>query len=86
MALTFEHHYKTITTYFVNRSTNASAKSFNTKTKALRSRFRGVRSVEFISQVLFLPPFISQTHDIPERSLFNLLFMHKKTQHLRIEV
>ncbi|GAB3417218.1 transposase [Niabella aquatica] len=40
-------HYKTIVNYFDNRSTNASAESFNAKIKAFRSQFRGVRSIEF---------------------------------------
>ncbi|MFD2790005.1 transposase [Arenibacter antarcticus] len=33
--------------YFINRSTNASAESFNTKIKAFRARFIGVKYVEF---------------------------------------
>ncbi|MDG1146861.1 MAG: transposase [Crocinitomicaceae bacterium] len=33
--------------YFENRSTNASAESFNAKIKAFRSQFRGVRNVAF---------------------------------------
>lgn len=40
-------HYKTILNYFDNRSTNASAESFNAKIKAFRAQFRGVRNVEF---------------------------------------
>lgn len=40
-------HYKTIVNYFENRSTNASAESFNAKVKAFRTQFRGVRSIEF---------------------------------------
>jgi transposase len=32
--------------YFDNRSTNAAAKSFNTKIKAFRARFRGVRDID----------------------------------------
>jgi transposase len=40
-------HYQTILNYFDNRSTNASAESFNAKIKAFRSQFRGVRNVEF---------------------------------------
>jgi transposase len=40
-------HYKTIVNYFENRSTNASAESFNAKIKAFRSQFRGVRCIEF---------------------------------------
>lgn len=41
------NHYRTILNYFDNRSTNASAESFNAKIKAFRSQFRGVRNVEF---------------------------------------
>ena len=41
------HHYQTILNYFNNRSTNASAESFNAKIKAFRSQFRGVRNVDF---------------------------------------
>ncbi|MFK7115142.1 transposase [Flavobacterium oreochromis] len=33
--------------YFDNRSTNASAESFNVKIKAFRSKFRGVKNIEF---------------------------------------
>ena len=40
-------HYKTILNYFDNRSTNASAESFNAKIKAFRYQFRGVRNVEY---------------------------------------
>jgi transposase len=47
VARSIENHYKTIVNYFDNRSTNASAESFNAKIKAFRSQFRGVRSVEF---------------------------------------
>ena len=41
------NHYQTILNYFDNRSTNASAESFNAKIKAFRLQFRGVRNVEF---------------------------------------
>jgi len=41
------NHYQTIVNYFDNRSTNASAESFNAKIKAFRSQFRGVRNIEF---------------------------------------
>ncbi|OCB75523.1 hypothetical protein LPBF_07940 [Flavobacterium crassostreae] len=41
------NHYQTILNYFDNRSTNASAESFNAKIKAFKSQFRGVRNVEF---------------------------------------
>ena len=44
---TIKNHYKTILNYFDNRSTNASAESFNAKIKAFRSQFRGVRNVGF---------------------------------------
>ncbi|CAM3169703.1 transposase [Flavobacterium frigoris] len=42
-----QNHYQTIVNYFDNRSTNASAESFNAKIKAFRSQFRGVRNIEF---------------------------------------
>lgn len=42
-----QNHYKTILNYFNNRSTNASAESFNAKIKAFRSQFRGVKCIEF---------------------------------------
>ena len=41
------NHYQTILNYFDNRSTNASAESFNAKIKAFRSQYRGVRNIEF---------------------------------------
>ena len=40
-------HYLNILNYFDNRSTNASAESFNAKIKAFRSSFRGVKTVKF---------------------------------------
>ena len=40
-------NYQSILNYFDNRSTNASAESFNAKIKAFRAQFRGVRNVEF---------------------------------------
>ncbi|RZL10610.1 MAG: DDE transposase [Pedobacter sp.] len=42
-----QNHYETILNYFDNRSTNASAESFNAKIKAFRTQFRGVKNVEF---------------------------------------
>lgn len=42
-----QQHYQTILNYFDNRSTNASAESFNAKIKSFRSQFRGVRNVSF---------------------------------------
>ncbi|MCM1517406.1 MAG: transposase [Pseudoflavonifractor sp.] len=44
---TFRNHYDTILYYFVNRSTNAGAESFNAKVKAFRSQFRGVTDIPF---------------------------------------
>lgn len=44
---TIQNHYLSILNYFDNRSTNASAESFNAKIKALRSQFRGVRNISF---------------------------------------
>ena len=44
---TIQHHYNSILNYFNNRSTNASAESFNAKIKEFRSQFRGVRDVAF---------------------------------------
>ncbi len=44
---TMSIHYQNILNYFDNRSTNASAESFNAKIKAFRDQFRGVRNVEF---------------------------------------
>ena len=40
-------NYQSILNYFNNRSTNASAESFNAKIKAFRSQFRGVRKIDF---------------------------------------
>jgi len=40
-------NYQSILNYFDNRSTNASAESFNAKIKAFRTQFRGVRKVDF---------------------------------------
>lgn len=47
IARTMSIHYMNILNYFDNRSTNASAESFNAKIKAFRAQFRGVRNVEF---------------------------------------
>lgn len=47
VARSIEAHYPTILNYFNNRSTNASAESFNAKIKAFRSAFRGVKDVSF---------------------------------------
>ena len=44
---TMQNNYATIVNYFINRSTNASAESFNAKVKAFRAQFRGVRDIPF---------------------------------------
>ena len=44
---TFRNHYDTILNYFINRSTNAGAESFNAKVKAFRSQLRGVTDIPF---------------------------------------
>jgi transposase len=46
-------NYQSILNYFDNRSTNASAESFNAKIKAFRSQFRGVRKIDFFLFRLF---------------------------------
>ena len=47
IARTMSIHYQNILNYFDNRSTNASAESFNAKIKAFRAQFRGVRDPDF---------------------------------------
>ncbi|WP_368377976.1 transposase [Polaribacter sp. Q13] len=47
IARTMSVHYQNILNYFDNRSTNASAESFNAKIKAFRAQFRGVRNIKF---------------------------------------
>lgn len=44
---TMQNNYGIICNYFDNRSTNASAESFNAKVKAFRAQFRGVRDIPF---------------------------------------
>ncbi len=44
---TFETHYQNIINFFINRSTNAAAESFNAKIKDFRRQFRGVVDVKF---------------------------------------
>lgn len=44
---TIEEHYQGILNYFNNRSTNASAESFNAKLKAFRATLRGVKDIRF---------------------------------------
>ncbi|MDA3928068.1 MAG: transposase, partial [Prolixibacteraceae bacterium] len=47
ISATFYSHYPEILNFFDNRSTNASAESFNAKLKALRAALRGVVDIEF---------------------------------------
>ena len=47
LAKSIAAHHPEILHYFDNRSTNASAESFNAKLKAFRSVFRGVRDTTF---------------------------------------
>lgn len=47
IARTMSIYYQGILNYFNNRSTNASAESFNAKIKAFRAQFRGVRNIPF---------------------------------------
>lgn len=44
---TISLNYESILNYFDNRSTNASAESFNAKIKGFRTQFRGVKNTEF---------------------------------------
>ena len=45
---TIQQHYRSILNYFDNRSTSASAKSFNAEIKAFRTQFRSVRDVNYL--------------------------------------
>lgn len=47
IAASIYNHYQNILNYFDNRSTNASAESFNAKLKAFRSSMRGVKEMSF---------------------------------------
>ena len=47
VARSIQTHYLSILNFFINRSTNASAESFNAKVKAFRATSRGVRDVKF---------------------------------------
>ena len=47
ISATFYAHYPEILNFFDNRSTNASAESFNAKLKAFRATQRGVVDIEF---------------------------------------
>ena len=47
IAATIYEHYEDIINFFVERSTNASAESFNAKIKAFRAKLHGVTDVKF---------------------------------------
>ncbi len=47
IAGTIYEHYDEILNFFVNRSTSASAESFNAKIKAFRASLRGVIDIKF---------------------------------------
>jgi len=59
---TISLNYREILNYFDNRSTNASAESFNAKIKAFRAQLRGVKNKEFflfrLTQIYASPPTI----------------------------
>lgn len=44
---TFYTYYDSISNFFINRSTNAAAESFNAKIKDFRRQFRGVTDIKF---------------------------------------
>ena len=47
ISATIYTHYREILNFFENRSTNASAESFNAKLKAFRAAFRGVCDIKY---------------------------------------
>ena len=47
IAATFYEHYNDILNFYINRSTNAAAESFNAKIKLFRSNLRGVVDKSF---------------------------------------
>jgi transposase len=47
IAATVYVHYEEILNFFINRSTNASAESFNAKIKSFRAVLRGVTDIDF---------------------------------------
>ncbi|MCL2597930.1 MAG: transposase [Paludibacter sp.] len=47
ISATIYEHYEEILNFFNNRSTNASAESFNAKIKAFRASLRGVNDMKF---------------------------------------
>lgn len=70
-----QEHYRNILNFFENRSTNASAESFNAKIKAFRSSFRGVKNVSFflfrLANILFDKSIKAKK---PVKSLISLAF------------
>jgi transposase len=44
---TVYEHYEEILNFFINRSTNAAAESFNAKIKSFRASLRGVADIKF---------------------------------------
>jgi transposase len=58
IAATVYDHYEEILNFFVNRSTNASAESFNAKIKNFRASLRGVNDMEFFLFRVF-PDFVN---------------------------
>jgi transposase len=47
IAATIYEHYDEILNFFINRSTNASAESFNAKIRSFRTTLRGVTDINF---------------------------------------
>jgi transposase len=47
IAATFYEHSEEILNFYINRSTNASAESFNSKIKSFRAELRGVLDIPF---------------------------------------
>ena len=47
ISATIYQHYEQILNFFINRSTNASAESFNAKIKSFRASLRGVSDMKF---------------------------------------
>jgi hypothetical protein len=46
-AKSIQENYSSILQFFTNRSTNASAESFNAKIKAFRAQFRDVNNIPY---------------------------------------
>lgn len=44
---TIQNNYESVLNFFINRSTNAAAESFNAKVKAFRAQFKGVKDIPF---------------------------------------